>query len=147
MTTIYFDMDGTITNLYGVKNWLPMLLAEDPTPYLAAEPLVNMDELNERLEALKAQGYRIGIVSWLSKGGTSAYGEAVRAAKRAWLKRHFDIKFDELHFVRYGTPKSRVVRDKNGILFDDELPNRLAWKGTAYNVDNILEVLDTLTVA
>lgn len=144
MTTIYFDMDGTIANLYGVENWLPMLIAKDPTPYAIAEPLVNMSELRDRLEALQESGYRIGIVSWLSKNSTAEYDKAVRAAKRAWLKHHLGITFDEMHIVRYGTPKSKVVSDKNGILFDDELPNRNAWKGTAYDVDNILETLDTL---
>lgn len=29
---IYFDMDGTIANLYAVEGWLPMLRAYDPTP-------------------------------------------------------------------------------------------------------------------
>ena len=141
MTTIYFDMDGTLADLYGVKNWLPMLLKSDPTPYRMAEPLLDMDELRARLESLKARGYKIGIVSWLSKDGTTEYGKAVRAAKREWLNENLGIEFDELHFVRYGTPKSRVVKDKNGILFDDELPNRLAWKGTAYNANAILETL------
>ena len=141
MTTIYFDMDGTLADLYGVKNWLPMLLKSDPTPYRMAEPLLDMDELRARLESLKARGYKIGIVSWLSKDGTTEYGKAVRAAKRTWLDENLGIEFDELHFVKYGTPKSRVVKDKNGILFDDELPNRLAWKGTAYKADAILETL------
>jgi hydroxymethylpyrimidine pyrophosphatase-like HAD family hydrolase len=31
---IYFDMDGTIANLYGVENWLPKLQAKDETPHL-----------------------------------------------------------------------------------------------------------------
>ena len=141
MTTIYFDMDGTLANLYGVKNWLPMLLKSDPTPYKVAEPLLDMDELRARLEVLKARGYKIGIVSWLSKDGTTEYGKAVRTAKREWLDENLGIEFDELHFVKYGTPKSRVVNDKNGILFDDELPNRIAWKGTAYNANAILETL------
>lgn len=30
--TINFDMDGTIADLYGVDNWLEMLIAEDTTP-------------------------------------------------------------------------------------------------------------------
>ena len=30
---IYFDMDGTIANLYAVENWLDMLRAFNPTPY------------------------------------------------------------------------------------------------------------------
>ena len=31
--TIWFDLDGTIANLYGVDGWLPMLRAENPAPY------------------------------------------------------------------------------------------------------------------
>ena len=38
--TINFDMDGTIADLYGVKNWLPYLEAEDTTPYAIAKPPV-----------------------------------------------------------------------------------------------------------
>ena len=30
--TIWFDMDGTISDLYAVENWLPMLRAENPKP-------------------------------------------------------------------------------------------------------------------
>ena len=37
---IWFDMDGTIADLYGVENWLEMLIAEDPTPYAVAKPLL-----------------------------------------------------------------------------------------------------------
>ena len=33
---IYFDMDGTIADLYGVDNWLEMLINEDATPYRVA---------------------------------------------------------------------------------------------------------------
>ena len=142
--TIWFDMDGTIANLYGVENWLPMLIDSNPAPYKLAAPLVNMNKLARTLNKLQRAGYKLGIISWLSKTSTPEYDKAVRAAKRAWLKHHLGITFDEIHIVRYGTPKSKVVNDKNGILFDDELPNRNAWKGTAYNVDNILETLDTL---
>ena len=30
--TIYFDMDGTLANFYGVENWLDYLENEDTTP-------------------------------------------------------------------------------------------------------------------
>ena len=30
--TIWFDMDGTIADLYGVEGWLEMLIAKDETP-------------------------------------------------------------------------------------------------------------------
>ena len=78
---IYFDMDGTIANLYGVKNWLPMLRASNPTPYRTAKVMVNMSQLARVLNRLQKQGYHIGIVSWLSKGGTDEYGKQVDQAK------------------------------------------------------------------
>ena len=39
---INLDMDGTITNLYGVQNWLDYLIAEDVTPYAIAKPLLRL---------------------------------------------------------------------------------------------------------
>ena len=80
---IYFDMDGTIANLYGVENWLDYLINSDPTPYKVARPLVNMNSLARLLNRLQADGYHIGIVSWLSKSGTESYNEAVTNAKLA----------------------------------------------------------------
>ena len=45
MYTIYFDMDGTIADLYNVENWLPKLRAEDASPYIEAEIMVDASEL------------------------------------------------------------------------------------------------------
>ena len=50
--TINFDMDGTIADLYGVENWLEMLIAEDTTPYAVATPLLRLSALARRLNAL-----------------------------------------------------------------------------------------------
>lgn len=143
---IYFDMDGTIANLYGVENWLDYLINSDPTPYRVAKPLVNMSVLARTLNVLKAKGYTIGIVSWLSKSGTQEYNEIVTETKKKWLRNHLSsVQFDEINIVEYGTPKSTVCNEMNGILFDDELKNRDEWKGTAYDVNQILAVLKRLT--
>lgn len=139
---IYFDMDGTIANLYNVPNWLEMLRAYDPTPYQMATPLVRMASLARVLNRLQREGYRIGIVSWLSKEPTPEYDMAVTEAKLEWLHIHLaSVQFDEIHIVPYGTPKSQVVDFSEGILFDDEQKNREEWQGTAYDVQNIIEVL------
>ena len=139
-------MDGTIANLYAVENWLPKLRAEDATPYLDAEPMMNFSSLARLLHGLQRKGYKIGIISWTSKGGTKKYNEEVKKAKILWLKKHLkSITFDEINIVDYGTPKSSVVTNKNGILFDDEEQNRIEWQGIAYNVDNILNILKELT--
>lgn len=139
---IWFDMDGTIADLYGVEGWLEMLRAGDPTPYRAAKPLVRMQSLARILHRLQRQGYEIGIVSWLSKCSTPDYDEAVTAAKLEWLAAHLaSVRFDSIDIIAYGTPKQD---GRDGILFDDELKNREAWSGTAYDVDDILEVLKAL---
>ena len=142
MKTIYFDMDGTIADLYGVENWLDYLINEDATPYAEAKDLNNMEELARELNRLASKGYKVGIVTWLSKGATREYDKAVRQAKREWLKAHLPtVRLDEIHMVKYGTPKSRVVKDREGMLFDDEANNRKEWKGQAFDVQNILEIL------
>ena len=145
MKEIWFDMDGTIANLYGVENWLEYLIASDPTPYAIAKPMVNMNSLARLLNRLQAEGYHIGIISWLSKSGTPAYNAEVAAVKMEWLNRHLrSVEWDEIHIVPYGTPKQEVCHMSNGILFDDEFPNRENWTGTAYDVDNIIEILKGL---
>ena len=139
---IYFDMDGTIADLYGVENWLPMLINHNATPYEIAKPLVHLATLARLLNKLQRNGYKIGIVSWLSKNSTNEYDIKVTNAKRKWLATHLkSVQFDEIHVVSYGTPKSTVVNHTNGILFDDEEKNRNEWKGQAFNVNEILQVL------
>ena len=142
--TIWFDMDGTIADLYGVEDWLPMLQASDPTPYIVAKPLVRLSTLAYMLNKLKASGYRVGVISWLSKSGTPAYNAVVTAAKIAWLRKHLpSVAFDDIKIVPYGVNKN-LFNAGDDILFDDEEPNRNNWTGTAYNVNNIIETLKTL---
>lgn len=139
---IWFDMDGTIANLYGVQNWLEMLRAEDPTPYKKATPLINMQSLARALHKLQSKGYKIGIISWLSMDGSVEYGEQVARAKREWLAKHLaSVRFDYIDIVEYGTPKQI---NRNGILFDDEERNRRNWGENAFDEKRILEVLRTL---
>ncbi len=143
--TIYFDMDGTIANLYGVENWLQYLLNSDSTPYEIAKPMVNMNSLARLLNNLQKKGYEIGIVSWLSKNSTEKYAECVTNAKIKWLATHLkSVNFNEIHIVAYGTPKQNVVNNPKGILFDDEEKNRNEWRGKAYDVQNIIEILKGL---
>ena len=144
---IYFDMDGTIADLYGVENWLSYLIDRNPLPYEIAKPLVRLSTLARKLNKLQALGWKIGVVSWLSKEGNPDYNKVVTEAKKMWLKKHLaSVNFDDVKIVSYGTPKSTVVNEI-GILFDDEERNRIEWNnagGNAYDVNNILEVLGGL---
>lgn len=139
---IWFDMDGTIADLYGVDGWLDMLLNENARPYEIAKPLVNMRELAKVLNRLIKKGWEIGVISWLAKNGTNDYNKKVANAKIKWLARHLkSVKFAKIDIVEYGTPKQI---NRNGILFDDEKQNRENWLGIAYNVENIIQVLREL---
>ena len=139
---IWFDMDGTIADLYGVEGWLDMLLNENTKPYEIAKPLVNMRELAKVLNRLIEKGWEIGVISWLAKNGTNDYNKKVANAKMKWLAKHLkSVKFAKIDIVEYGTPKQI---NRNGILFDDEKQNRENWLGVAYNVENIIQVLREL---
>ena len=139
---INFDMDGTIANLYGVENWLEYLMASDTTPYEVAQPLVNLSSLARVLNRLQRNGYTIRVISWLAKTTDTEYNKRVAEVKREWLAKHLpSVQWNEICIVNYGTPKSTCG---NGILFDDEEPNRNEWKGKAYDVDNIIEILKNL---
>lgn len=144
---IYFDMDGTIADLYGVENWLSYLIERNPLPYEIAKPLIRLSALARKLNKLQALGWKIGVVSWLSKEDNPDYNKVVTEAKKMWLKKHLaSVHFDDVKIVSYGTPKSTVVNEI-GILFDDEERNRIEWNnagGNAYDVNNILEVLGGL---
>ena len=126
--TLVFDMDGTIADLYGVENWLPMLRAENPLPYEIAKPLYDMTLLNGVLNVLKNDGWRIVVTTWLAKDSTEAYDNKVRIAKKNWLRRH-NFPYDEIHLVKYGTTKANCTRNKGGfqILIDDNRKVRQGW--------------------
>lgn len=128
-TMICFDMDGTIADLYGVDNWLDMLRTYDPTPYANAEPMWDMAELATILNALRANGVEIRIITWLSKESTAEYDNAVRNAKREWLAK-YDFPYDHFHGVRYGATKADSVRkylNGSAWLIDDNATVRKGW--------------------
>lgn len=128
---ICFDMDGTIANLYGVENWLPMLRAYDPTPYAIAKPMWNMTELNDLLHKAQTIGIEIRIITWLSAETTTEYDKAVRLAKRNWLTEQ-GFPFDHFHGVAYGATKADSIRrylgeNETAILIDDNEKVRKGW--------------------
>lgn len=141
MRTIYLDMDGTFVNLYGVENWLPMLRAENTLPYEIAKPLVNFSYMARLLNQAQKCGYRIGIISWLCKGGSKEYNKAVEQVKVEYLRKHLpSVQFDEINILPYGIDKG-FFNNGNDILIDDEEKNRVDWNGEAYRAENLLAVL------
>lgn len=140
---IYFDMDGTFVDFYGVQNWLEYLIKEDTTPYLIASPRFNMSLFARYIHKLQAEGNKVGIISWCSKSGSPSFNIGVEGAKLTWLAKHLpSVAWDEIHIVPYGTPKFSIVDCEEAILFDDEEKNRTVWElngGFALDVKHIIE--------
>jgi len=140
--TIFFDMDGTFVDLYGVENWLEMLTNHNAIPYRVAKPLFNMNSFARILNRLQREGFRLAIISWLAKNSSEKYDDEVTKAKKAWLKKHLaSVKWDEIIITSHGNAKENFIHTKFDILFDDEKKNREKWKGIAYNVNNLLDTL------
>jgi hypothetical protein len=126
--SINWDMDGSLNRFYDVPNWLEKLQAEDPSPYLEAEPMWDMEKLNEVLEKLREAGWEINVITWLSKNSSEEYKDAVREAKKAWLEK-WGFVYDHFHGVQYGATKADSVRERTdyGILIDDNAKVRDGW--------------------
>lgn len=141
---IWLDMDGTIADLYGVENWLEMLINHDETPYAIAKPLVRMATLARLLNKAQRNGYEICVVTALAKNSNTEYDERVIEAKKVWLRTHLkSVQFDEVRFVPYTFTKNDV-NSGNDILFDDEERHLTAWTGTAIHATEILNTLKSL---
>ena len=145
---LVFDMDGTIADLYGVKGWLADLRAENTRPYAVAEPMYDMDVLVDLLNELKLCGWRIVVNTWLAKGSTKAYDDAVRMTKKEWLAK-WGFPYDEIHLTKYGRTKANATRHLGGfqILVDDNEKIRKGWTlGDTINanediIDKLMELL------
>ena len=140
---IWFDMDGTIADLYGVTDWLDAIRARDTRPYEIARPLIDPLALATFLNDAKANGHEIGIISWTAKNAPAEYNARIATAKREWLARTLPtVTWNEIRVVAYGTDKKTATG--GGILFDDEEPNRNAWGRGAYEPREILAILARL---
>lgn len=141
---IWFDMDGTIADLYGVENWLEMLITHDETPYAIAKPIVNLSVLARLMNKVQRKGFEICIVSALAKDSTAEYDEKVRNAKIKWLANHLkSVHFDEIRFVPYWYTKNDVNTGAD-VLFDDEERHLEKWTGTAVHASKMIETLKAI---
>ena len=148
---ICFDMDGTIANLYGTKNWLARLRNEDETPYREATAIYNPEILNAILSELAKRGIEIRVITWLSKGSSEDYKARTREAKLDWLADNA-FPYNHFHGIRYGATKADSIREYLGegetaILIDDNEKVRKGWHmgeaidPTATNIINYLTAI------
>lgn len=145
---IWFDMDGTIADLYNVNGWLEDLIAFRTRPYEKAKNIYGITEIIPVLLELKNRGYKIGVCSWGSKAQDANFDKAVEKVKNEWLKKYlFDTVIDKVIVTAYGVRKADTCRKYGeGILVDDEAQNREAWDlgETIDATKNIITELEAL---
>lgn len=128
MQAIYFDMDGTLADLYSVPGWEYSITNNIVTPYEQAKPLVNMEQLKAIIELFQSFDVTVGVISWGAIGASSKFNRETRKAKLNWLK-SYGIIVDEFHVVKYGTSKKRVAKIKDAVLVDDNDEVLSKWRG------------------
>lgn len=142
---IWFDMDGTIADLYGVDGWLNDLQNESTRPYAIAKAIYNTFDLLTVLSELKISGYRIGVISWSAKNSNAKYDCKITETKKAWIaKNGLNNIIDKIIVTPYGVKKADTCRPFGiGILVDDEKQNRDAWD-LGSTIDANMNILKTL---
>lgn len=150
MKKIYFDMDGTVYDLYGMENWLEMLRNEEKGAFTLGKPLVNMNKLKRICMELIGIGYQIGIITWLPMGASLEYCEVCTEEKRNWVEKNMPY-ISEFYTLEYGTPKQYAParRAAEMWLVDDSKEVREMWvtekqrKAIDAN-DNIIKALERI---
>lgn len=132
---LFLDMGGTIVDFYGVQDWQTDLdINKSERPYIIAQPMYNMTELNFILNILRSQGWKVIILSWLSRNYDEDFHRRIRKAKMDWLAR-YDVPYDDVIMTPYGTDKWQTACAKYPqafrVLADDSEEVRNSWHGYA----------------
>ena len=140
-TKLFFDMDGTIADLYNEPRWLEDIQAENPV-FERLKPMVDMTALKELCSKLQEQGIIIGIITWLPMRASEQYEQECTIEKKKWIQKHLP-EVTEFYAQRYGEPKQNAPfqrADYCNILVDDNAEVVNMWekirKHKAIKVEN-----------
>lgn len=135
INTIWFDMDGTIAELYKVNGWLEMLRESDWRVYDKCLPRAHFDRINRAVEALTAHGWQVGVITWASKDvGWGVDCDRIGEIKFDWLCRFFPAIADgKFACIPYGESKAQYLLDMEeagevNYLVDDNKEVREDWR-------------------
>lgn len=124
---IYFDLDGTVYDLYNVPNWLEILKNENPDVYTMGEKLFS-DELYKVAATLMRYGVRFGVITWGSMVASPDFEVQTEDVKRQWVNENLPF-VESFVYQKYGTKKQQAIknRTKNDILIDDNSEVLKTW--------------------
>lgn len=154
-TKIFFDLDGTLFDLYGKSEWLERLQNEDPTVFegdgmtkgfLSSIDLVNLFEV---ANMLAEKGVQFEVITWLPMGASPEYEFACDLIKRKWVKENLPF-ITKVTCLSYGIPKQNGIEKRAAQMFlvDDNEEICKMWETAkmrkAILVDNDFTVVDAL---
>lgn len=147
MKKIFFDMDGTVYDLYNLPNWLEMLRNEEDGAFALGNPKVNLQDLAVVCQALQMQGWQIGVITWLPMNATQEYQIRAAREKKNWIAQNMPY-VTEFYAQAYGVPKqiAPVHQAKTMILVDDNADVRKTWetKKQRKTIDANLDIIAEL---
>ena len=134
MNTIWFDMDGTIYELYRIPNWLERVREMDTSVFSDGFPRNDYDRIDIAVEALIEQGWQVGVITWAPKGATMDEINEVSEVKFNWLCKFFPaLANGKFACIPYGESKAQFLIDMGeartlNILVDDNKYVRADWR-------------------
>ena len=127
---VFFDLDGTLFNLYGKTNWLEMLRTETAGAFEGSFlPEIDLTEFYLTIEKLSIYGIQFAVISWLPMQASPEYEEICREEKNNWILENLPF-VSEVSIVPYGIPKQDCIikRAQRMILLDDNKEICETWE-------------------
>lgn len=133
---VYFDMDGTIADLYGVTNCFKRLDALDASVYSEAKPI---DKYINMLKEFKHMGYKVIILTCLGMVSDPKFDKETIHNKGVWLDKYIGKEYiDERIYIPNTKHKESYINIfGKGILVDDDARVLRNW-----NFDRIQAIND-----
>lgn len=151
--TVYFDLDGTLFNLYGKKDWLSRLHSEDETVFQSENDKDFFFENNANffriIKELMNKGVVFEVITWLPMGASKEYELKCTKIKKLWVTQKLPF-IKKTTCLSYGIPKQTVTNaDKTDkILIDDSKEVCEKWNTEkshkSYNVNKDFTALKAL---
>lgn len=124
MNIVYFDMDNTLNQLKLIKDVWRRLDNMEVEPYRECKPCEHNIEM---LKCYKKHGYKVVILSCLSKVTNEVFDMEVCKAKDEWLDKYVGMEWiDDVRYIPYTKHKEDYV-DEEGILIDDDIEICMNW--------------------
>lgn len=147
---IYFDLDGTLADLYNRKNWLDDIENERSGVFKDLPTIVNFDDSFFLLiDELLRDGWGMGVITWTPMQASPEYEEVCRQEKLEWIRENLPF-VTEINIVPYGVPKQKAIqkRAKKMVLIDDNADVVKMWntkiQREGFLVDDNYTVVDAL---